>query len=82
MDNIDTDIELEDAERRELEYQKRLSDDIKVLMNNEAFQRVILESYIRDTSIRVGSSFSGSNEDIETLKAISHLKAYLENSII
>ena len=81
MDNMDN-IDIEDAERKELEYQKRLSDDIKVLMNNEAFQRVILESYIRDTAFRVGSMFSGSDEDIESLKAISHLKRYLENSII
>jgi hypothetical protein len=79
--NMD-DIEMEEAERRELEYQKRLSDDIKILMNNESFQRAILEGYIRDTSVSVGSSFSGSESEIESLKAISHLKAYLENSII
>ena len=72
-----------DSEQREA-YDKevRLSNDIRVLMADETFRRVILDGYIGGIALSVGSAFVGSVEQVEELKAISHLKRYLEVNLI
>ena len=75
-------IDMEEMERVEYERAKRLSDDIGALMKNEAFMRVIFDEYIDNTALVVGSGFDGSDYQVEALKAISHLKLFLTNSVL
>ncbi len=73
-----TDTELEELE---IEAAELLAADIKWLMANDQFKRVILQKYINDTSLDVGTSFIGSDDQIQQLKSISDLMAFLTNNI-
>jgi len=74
--------ELSEVEREEFDREVQLSNDIKMLMADETFRRVILDGYINDNALSIGSAFVGSVEQVEGLKAISHLKRYLEVNLI
>jgi hypothetical protein len=73
---------LTDAEREQLNYELKLSNDIKDLMENETFKRVIMDLYINDTALVIGSSFTGSESDMEALKAVTHLRSFLYRNMI
>jgi len=64
-------------EQLEIEGQRELAEDIQWLMKNEQFKRVILDKYIKDSSVEVGMSFTGSEEQMDTLKSITSLVNYL-----
>ena len=55
---------------------------MKKLMATHEFKVLIMEEYIRDTSIDVGTSFDGSAEDVDTLKAISHLSSFMQSVLV
>ncbi len=76
MNNL-TDAELE---AQELANQIQMRDDIAYLLDNPQFQRAILKGYIDDTALVVGSTFSNDDSEINSLKAISHLKMFIESN--
>ena len=58
-----------------------LARDTKELMDTDLFKRVIIEAYMRDMAQSIALSFDGGEEDIDTLKAISHLNTWLTNTV-
>ena len=54
---------------------------VERLYASQDFQEVILKDFIESTAIDVGSSFEGSESDIEALKAVSYLKRWLEQRV-
>ncbi len=50
------------------------------LADNKDFQDVILESYINGQALTLGTDFDGLDDEVDTLKAISHLKRWLRTS--
>jgi len=72
--------EISAEEQTEIDEAKSLSDDIKYLMKNPQFQRVIMKRYIEQTALVVGSSFSGQPAEVEALKAVSQLKYFLDTN--
>ena len=64
-------------EQTEIDEAKSLATDIKYLMKNPQFQRVIIDRYIKDTSFDVGVSFTGSKEDIDRLTSVTKLSNFL-----
>ncbi len=65
------------AEQEELAEHKELQLAAKTLMENSNFKKVILKGYIEEKALNTGTSFTNSNEDVDTLKAVSHLMTYL-----
>ncbi len=59
----------------------KLAEDVLKLQASELYQRVISDAYMRDTSHSIAMSFDGSSDDIDALKAISHLKKWLTNKV-
>jgi len=68
---------METNEDYELSQKEDFEKKIKLLLQDRLFQEVIINGYINDTAVTVGSNFSGTDDEISTLKAISHLKTFL-----
>ena len=64
-------------ELAEIAVADRLAADIKYLMSNDQFKRVIIGKYINDTALNVGVSFTGSKEDIDKLTSVTNLTDFL-----
>ena len=69
--------EISAEEQLEMDQAKSLADDIKYLMSNPQFKRVILGKYINDTALNVGIAFTGSKEDIDKLTSVTNLTDFL-----
>ncbi len=54
---------------------------VKRLYDNKDFQKVILEGYIESQVISLGTNFDGLDEELDMLKAITHLKRYLDAKV-
>ena len=72
--------EITEEEQIEMEQAKQLALDIKWLENNDQFKRVILDRYINQTALVIGSNFSGQEAEAEALKAVSGLKYFLDTN--
>ncbi len=59
----------------------KLAEDVLKLQASELYQRVISDAYMRDMSHSIAMSFDGSSDDIDALKAISHLNKWLTNKV-
>jgi len=59
----------------------KLAEDILKLQDLDLYKIVIAEAYMRDTSLSVAMSFDGNSDDIDTLKAISHLNIWMNNKV-
>ncbi len=66
-----------DAEELELLEEQKLQGDLDFLLKNPQFQRVILDRYINQTALVLGSNFTGSDGEVEALKAVSHLNMFI-----
>jgi len=77
---MDDEVEYTAAEQAEIDDANALAADIKWLMSNDQFKRVILDRYINQTSLTIGSNFSGQQAEIEALKAVSGLNYFLETN--
>ena len=64
-------------ELAEIAVADRLAADIKYLMSNDQFKRVIIGRYINDTALDVGVAFTGSKEDIDKLTSVTNLTDFL-----
>jgi len=64
-------------ELAEIAVADRLAADIKYLMSNDQFKRVIIGKYINDTALDVGVAFTGSKEDIDKLTSVTNLTDFL-----
>ena len=64
-------------ELAEIAVADRLAADIKYLMSNDQFKRVIIGKYINDTALNVGVAFTGSKEDIDKLTSVTNLTDFL-----
>ena len=51
------------------------------LHKSEDFQKVILEGFIYSQALSTGTSFEGSMDDVDTLKAVSLLNRWLQDKI-
>lgn len=51
------------------------------LYENKDFQKVIEELYIDEQALTIGRSFEGSEDQLDTLKAVSHLRSWLDQRI-
>ena len=51
---------------------------MKKLIATPEFKQLILEDYIEFQAIDTGTAFTGSADDIDTLKSISHLSQYIQ----
>jgi len=51
---------------------------MEVLLDNAEFRELILEDYIRDTALEVGTTFEGSESEIDALKSVSHFSMYMQ----
>ncbi len=54
---------------------------VKKLMDDKVFQKVILEGYMEGQAISLGTNFDGLEEELDTLKAITNLKRYLDSRV-
>jgi len=52
--------------------------DIELLMQEKAFQRLIIDEYITKRGLGIVRSFTAGSDEIEQLKAISDLCNFLE----
>ncbi|RLA62048.1 MAG: hypothetical protein DRQ78_08300 [Epsilonproteobacteria bacterium] len=59
----------------------KLAEDILKLQDLDLYQRVISDAYMRDMGHSIAMSFEASPDDIDALKAISHLNKWLTNKI-
>ncbi len=48
------------------------------LRMNPDFKKVIVSGYIDETALRTGSSFTGANDEILDLMAVSHLRRWMD----
>ena len=64
-------------EQLELDQAEKFSADIKWLMGNDQFKRVILDRYIKGTAFDVGVAFTGSDDDIARLTSVTNLTNFL-----
>ncbi len=64
-------------EQLEIDQAKSLADDIKWLMSNDQFKRVILDKYIKDTAFEVGVAFTGSKDDLDKLTSVTNITNFL-----
>ncbi len=51
---------------------------MKKLLANPEFKSLILEEYIQNQALDVGTAFSGDEADVDTLKAISGLNVFIQ----
>ncbi len=51
---------------------------MKKLLANPEFRELILEEYIQNQALDVGTAFDGDEADIDTLKAISSLNSFIQ----
>lgn len=58
-----------------------LAQAVRDLMNDMRFKQVILENYIEETTRAIGSDFDNTPEQIDALKAVTHLKRWLDQAI-
>ena len=65
------------AEELELLEEQKLQEDLDFLLRNPQFKRVILDRYINQTALVVGANFTGSEQEAEALKAVSHLNMFI-----
>ncbi len=54
---------------------------MKQLLENHLFKKLIVDEYINKQALFVGTSFSGSKSDLEMLSAITHLANHI-NAVI
>jgi len=47
------------------------------LHKSRAFQKVIVDLYLKKTALSIGSTFTGSSDDIDALKAVTHLNNFM-----
>ncbi len=66
-------LELESAEKRA---------KMQSLMSNPEFRELILEDYIRNQAIDVGTTFGGNDDEVRTLASISDLNMYIQNILV
>jgi len=52
------------------------------LMSNPEFRELILEGYVRDTALDVGTTFDGSDAEVDSLKAVSHFNMYVQSLLV
>ena len=69
--------EITAEEQLEMDQAKSLADDIKWLMSNDQFKRVILDRYIKDTAFEVGVAFTGSKDDLDKLTSTTNITNFL-----
>ena len=69
------------SQHEELQRKVDFARTVEELMNDVRFKEVIVEGYIESTAEKIGSNFDGSEDQIDTLKAITHLKQWLESAI-
>ncbi len=62
----------------EIEY-KALTLAATELMKNVNFKTVILDGYIDYVALETGKTFSGTDSEIDSLKAVTHLQNYLNS---
>ena len=62
----------------EIEY-KALTLAGTELMKNHNFKKVILDGYINYVALETGKSFSGTDSEVDALKAVTHLQNYLNS---
>ena len=55
---------------------------MSLLMNNPEFRELILEDYVRDTALDVGTTFDGSDAEVDSLKAVSHFNMYVQSLLV
>ena len=67
-----------EEEMKQMLQLKSLSDDCKSLFEDDRFKRVILTHYIDMQALSIGRNYTGSEDEVNTLKAIAHLKKHLE----
>ncbi len=53
---------------------------LKDLMETDDFKELILNDYIHQTSVEVGTNYTGDRSDVESLLAITHFKQYLDSA--
>jgi len=58
-----------------------LAKKLEILMKDKLFKEVILGEYIDATAQKLGSSFDGNSETVNTLMAITHLKEWIDTTI-
>jgi hypothetical protein len=54
---------------------------VERLLQNKDFIDVISVSYIEGKAMAIGTSFDGSIDQLDTLKAVSHLNSYLTECV-
>jgi len=64
-------------EQLEIDQAKSLANDIKWLMSNDQFKRVILDRYIKETAFEVGVAFTGSKDDLDKLTSVTNITNFL-----
>jgi len=59
----------------------KLAEDILKLQASDLYKRVISDAYMRDMSHSIAMNFEASSDDVDALKAISHLNRWLINKV-
>ncbi len=59
----------------------QLAEDILKFQASDLYQRVISDAYMRDMGLSIALNFEASSDDIDGLKAISHLNKWLINKV-
>ncbi len=55
---------------------------MKKLIATPEFRQLILEDYIENQAVDTGTAFTGSVDDIDTLKSISNLNQYIQTILL
>ncbi len=58
-----------------------MASDMRQLLDNRLFQKLIVDAYINKSALSVGTSFTGSKSDLELLSAVTHLTNHI-NTVI
>ncbi len=70
----------EELEVQEQLKQEQLRDDLSFLMDNPQFKRAILNTFISETALDIGTSFDNSQGAIDALKAVSYLRMFISTN--
>lgn len=70
-------MDITEEEIKEYEQKLQMANDIKWLMSNDQFKRVIVNAYVNETALNVGIAYSGSDGDVTALKSITHISDFL-----
>ena len=59
------------------EVQQDKADRLAALVASDDFQELIMQDYVQSTVDAVGKNFSGSQDDVDALKAVSSFNNYI-----